>query len=170
MTIGDKAFDNCKKLEHSNLEENDALVFVGTNAFNQCGLLELSKLPETLQVIGGSAFAFCKKLTISDLPRDIRRLGSWCFASTKNTISTFGAPGATNVIEMEDNFVNAGVVNKNNGVTVVTINCPKEGIKPKAFASFGPDDGFESVVINNGATQAEVDVWGLKAKTYDGLV
>lgn len=170
LTIGDKAFDNCKKLEHSNLEENDALVFVGTNAFNQCGLLELSKLPETLQVIGGSAFAFCKKLTISDLPRDIRRLGSWCFASTKNTISTFGAPGATNVIEMEDNFVNAGVVNKNNGVTVVTINCPKEGIKPKAFASFGPDDGFESVVINNGATQAEVDVWGLKAKTYDGLV
>ncbi len=72
--IGDEAFDNCGAL--LSVEIPEGVVYIGDSAFAGDDSLSEVKLPKTLVYIGGHAFAYCKALAEFEVPEGVRFFGS----------------------------------------------------------------------------------------------
>ncbi|MDR2626500.1 MAG: leucine-rich repeat protein [Dysgonamonadaceae bacterium] len=82
LTVGERAFYKCLKLENINLP--NGLKRLNTGAFTGCGKLQLSALPETVEVIGVSTFNNCKLISLSSLPSSLKSLSNYTFSGCSN--------------------------------------------------------------------------------------
>ena len=76
-SIGDGAFQNCKKLASVSISATST---IGTDAFNSCEELSSITLPTTLTSIGVKAFKNCKKLTSIVIPASVGSVGEYAFS------------------------------------------------------------------------------------------
>ncbi len=97
--IGDYAFNNCKELEHIELQNSvksigycafknckklegislpDSLSTINNSAFESSGLLKVT-LPSALTQIKGGVFYECKKLKSIDMPKNLKVIGGMAF-------------------------------------------------------------------------------------------
>jgi hypothetical protein len=76
-SIGNAAFDSCKKLK--TVELPDGLTTIGNSTFNNCYRLQNIDLPEGITTIGSAAFASCIKLNAMVFPRTLRKIEARAF-------------------------------------------------------------------------------------------
>lgn len=76
-TIGNGAFNNCKKLALPALPAE--VDHIGERAFSYCGLLELTELPSRLTTIEAYAFSNCAALNLDKLPDSVKHIGNGAF-------------------------------------------------------------------------------------------
>lgn len=75
--IGDKAFENCSKLEA--IEFNDGLTEIRSKSFAGCKNLKTAIIPHSVKQIGKEAFAGCKTLRQISLPESLEILEPLAF-------------------------------------------------------------------------------------------
>lgn len=79
LTIGNGAFDGCKKLTDVYLP--NSLRTISEGAFQDCSQLSSINLPENLKTIEGGTFASCRQLASIDLPEGLEVIGPGAFES-----------------------------------------------------------------------------------------
>lgn len=78
--IYNNTFNNCSKL---NVILHDNIKQIGENAFENCELLETSKLPRELMTLGTYCFRNTG-ITINEIPEGIEQIPSYCFFYCKS--------------------------------------------------------------------------------------
>ena len=79
--IGDHAFADCSNLKTVIFIDEAAskLTTIDTSAFEDCSLMKLSALPQSVTTINASAFKNCKKISLTDLPTGLITIGNAAF-------------------------------------------------------------------------------------------
>lgn len=91
--IGDRAFQNCTKLESVNIP--DGVIRIGLEAFDGCSNLKSIQLPTSVVEFGNRAFCRCQGLSSLVIPSGITKIGEGAFSGWSNLMS----------IEVEDGNV-----------------------------------------------------------------
>ncbi len=94
-SIGESAFDNCKKLVSITLSNN--IKNINDYAFNECIELTKINIPTSVINIGFSAFNGCIKIKEIDLPNTINNIGVSAFFECKN-LTTINIPNSVTFI------------------------------------------------------------------------
>lgn len=88
ISIGNMAFNNCKKLRSVIIP--NSITSLSSGAFHGCTELETITLPESMKRIGDTAFQFCIKLTSIKIPSGVTIIEestfSYCKSLTNITI------------------------------------------------------------------------------------
>ena len=85
VTIGNDAFDMCKRLETLNL--NQGLVTIGNAAFGTNTSLKRVTIPDTVTTIGSYAFGTCTSLEWVDIPASVTAIGSYAFEKNNEFVT-----------------------------------------------------------------------------------
>ena len=80
LFVGEEAFWDCGKLKEVRFSKN--LCMIGANAFESCQSLKVIDLPAGLLAIGDSAFGSCRSLSQVKLPNGLLELGRFAFKDT----------------------------------------------------------------------------------------
>ena len=81
ISIADKAFESCEKLEKLTLP--DSLVSIGNYTFKSCSGLTDIKIPQSVTNIGNYAFHGCEALTDVTIPDSVTSIGDYAFYGCK---------------------------------------------------------------------------------------
>lgn len=93
--IGDKAFQNCKKI--TALEIPDSVTEIGDSAFQFCDNLLSVEIPSSVTNIGNYAFSCCSSLQNIEIPNGVIKIGHWAFEHC-TSLSSISIPSS--VIEI----------------------------------------------------------------------
>ena len=80
-SLGDYAFANCTNLQNLSLYNQEFLISIGQNAFDQCRSLTDIYLNDKVQSIGNYAFQGCQSLANVRLPNTLTSIPNFLFAS-----------------------------------------------------------------------------------------
>jgi hypothetical protein len=80
VEIDQRAFENCRSIQHVTFEENPSLTKIGNWAFFLCIALEDLEIPEGVTEIGDGAFYGCAYLKDLVLPNSVQSVGDNTFA------------------------------------------------------------------------------------------
>ena len=78
-TIGDYAFQDCKKLTSVTFNDGSQLASIGTAAFQNCKSLTSFTIPESVTSIGENAFEGCTNITSITIPESVTSIGKDAF-------------------------------------------------------------------------------------------
>ena len=92
-SIGESAFEDCKKLTSIALPES--VTSIGDGAFRGCSSLTSVTLPEGVTSIGDSAFRWCSSLMSINLPESLTSIGDWAFSGCSSLTSITLPEGVT---------------------------------------------------------------------------
>lgn len=77
--ISKSMFKDCQNLKTINLSEKEKITLIDEGAFDNCSKLNLTNLPQNLVKIGDKAFQKCSLLEIKSLPSKIEEIGERAF-------------------------------------------------------------------------------------------
>ncbi|WP_164516836.1 leucine-rich repeat protein [Clostridium transplantifaecale] len=97
--IKESAFEGCANLETVDWSEADRLNEIEPCAFQNCGSLTLTKLPDGVTSIGEKAFSGCKNLALTSLPGNVTYIGKEAFSGCTNLALTKLPEGLTSIGE-----------------------------------------------------------------------
>lgn len=83
-TIGERAFQNCEKLEYINLSSCTALKFIESNAFDGCVNVKYLILPPNLENISESSFKNLKLIKSVEIPASVIFIENSAFSNCEN--------------------------------------------------------------------------------------
>lgn len=176
--IGDEAFKDCNNL--IDVEFNDGLTEINTNAFYNCKNITAITLPSTLKTVGTSAFTNCKNVTSLELNDGLEYIGGSAF-NYMGEIGTVRIPGTVKDMgEFIFHCTNITTAIIEEGVTTIphsmfynygileTVYLPStiENIEEHAFYCWKPNGDRVGGTINYAGTE---DQWGniTKHQYYD---
>ena len=85
ISIGDKAFFNCKGLTFINIP--NSVTSIGASAFYSCSSLTTITIPNSVTSIGASAFSHCTGLTSIIIPNSVTSIESGAFYGCSSLVS-----------------------------------------------------------------------------------
>lgn len=85
ISIGDRAFENCKRLKTINLKDCPYLEHIGLCAFDSVQISSIDLSKTKVNYIGGNAFAHIDKLTSVILPETLKEIGDFAFSGSAIT-------------------------------------------------------------------------------------
>lgn len=136
IKIAQNAIKNCGSLEEFEMNKLINLEDIGSNAFENCFLLKLDSLPDTVTQIQNDAFNKDAKITISKLPKNIIRVGISAFYNAINLgISEFETSNPEGLTIGGTAFSGAGKEVKN-----ILIGNNIISIGTNAFQNYGASD------------------------------
>ena len=95
LTIGDKAFLNCKELVTVKLQ--NGITTIGEGAFGGCEKLTNINLPDSITSIGDDAFNSCLSLNSITIPSGVTEIPDSAFAGCKNLENVIIPNGITTI-------------------------------------------------------------------------
>lgn len=168
-TITINAFRNCGSLKEFDMDKLVNLTTINGNAFENCYLLELSSLPDTIIEIGNSAFYKSYRIAIAKLPKNIKRVGVSAFYNVKNLLITeFETSNAEGLTIASTAFQDAG-----SNVNNILLGNNIVSIEENAFKDYGSADlmsycrkpwqdygtPFGTIGLKQEPTQWSEDLW-----------
>jgi hypothetical protein len=88
QTIGESAFDGCKKLKSVTISKQAKLSSIGSYAFRYCA--SLKEIYINAETVGDYAFAECTKLSKVTFGNKVKEIGDYAFSHTALKSITFG--------------------------------------------------------------------------------
>ena len=164
--IGDHAFAGCSNLQTVTFKDEAAseLTMIDTSAFEGCGLMTLSELPESVTTINASAFKNCENVEFAKLPEGLTTIGKSAFENCVGvqiskmpaitTLDDKAFAGCVCIQDLELDTSNLATINATafegcTGLTWVQIDGGEKKQTTIADGAFATCENLNWVFINN---------------------
>ena len=145
-TMGEYAFQSCKKLESVTLSAN--LTSIPAYTFSWCSALKEVTIGNKIESIGKFAFSNCEALTSVSLPSSLKTVGEYAFSDCK-TLASVSLGGKVETIEQYAFSNCAAITAVDFGTALISIG----------KGAFGNCATIAAVVLPDSATTVEQDAF-----------